>query len=160
MTDDVPLANAGIHVPPPLWFVAGLLAGWMADRYLVALPVPNALASSARSIGPLFMVMGVVLVGWGMMTFRRAGTAIVPHKPAARIVSSGPYRFTRNPMYTGLTLVYVGVAALIATWWPLLMLPLVLLAVFQLVVRREEAYLRSAFGAEYAEYCAHVRRWL
>ncbi|CAN5542709.1 isoprenylcysteine carboxylmethyltransferase family protein [soil metagenome] len=160
MTDDVPLANAGVYVPPPLWFVAGLFAGWIADRYLLALPMPNALASSARSMGPLVMLIGVVLLGSGLMTFRRAGTAIVPHRPAARIVSSGPYRFTRNPMYTGLALVYVGVAGILASWWPLLLLPVVLFAVFQLVIKREEAYLRSAFGEEYAAYCARVRRWL
>lgn len=160
MTDDIPLANAGVYVPPPLWFAAGLLAGWSAHRYLVALPMPGALASHARSLGPLFVVAGVVLVGWGMMTFRRAGTAIVPHQPAARIVSHGPYRFTRNPMYSGLTLVYVGITAILTSWWPLLLLPAVLLLVFQMVIKREEAYLRSAFGEEYAAYCALVRRWL
>lgn len=160
MPDDIPLANAGVRVPPPLWFAAGLLAGWSADRYLLALPMPSAPASTARSIGPLFVAAGLVLVAWGMMTFRRAGTAIVPHQPASRIVSHGPYRFTRNPMYSGLTLVYVGITAILASWWPLLLLPVVLLTVFQLVIAREEAYLRSAFGEEYAAYCAHVRRWL
>lgn len=160
MTDDIPLANAGVYVPPPLWFAAGLLAGWSANRYLAALPMPQDLASTGRIMGPLLIVAGVMLVGWGMMTFRRAGTAIVPHKPAARIVSSGPYRFTRNPMYTGLTLVYVGVTAMLASWWPLLLLPVVLFAVVHLVISREEAYLRSAFGEDYAVYCARVRRWL
>ncbi len=160
MTDDMPLPNAGVYVPPPLWFAAGLLAGWASDRYLVALPMSPAIASRALIVGPLFVVAGVMLLAWGMFTFRRAGTAIVPHLPAARIVSSGPYRFTRNPMYTGLTLVYAGVAAILASWWPLLLLPVVLLAVFQLVIKREEAYLRSAFGDEYAAYCARVRRWL
>jgi protein-S-isoprenylcysteine O-methyltransferase Ste14 len=160
MIDEIPLANAGVRVPPPLWFVAGLAAGWIADRYVIALPLPLALASIARSAGPVFMVAGIALVGWGMMTFRRAGTAIVPHLPASRIVSSGPYRFTRNPMYSGLTIVYLGVPALLASWWPLLLLPVVLLAVFQMVIRREEAYLGSAFGDEYAAYRARVRRWI
>jgi protein-S-isoprenylcysteine O-methyltransferase Ste14 len=160
MTDDIPLANAGVYVPPPLWFAAGLIAAWIIDRYLVALPMSLAVASVARSVGPLLLVAGVLLLGWGMVTFRRAGTAIVPHRAAARIVSSGPYRFTRNPMYTGLTIVYAGVTAILATWWPLLLLPVVLFTVFLLVIRREEAYLRSAFGDEYVAYCARVRRWL
>ncbi|MDQ2666093.1 MAG: isoprenylcysteine carboxylmethyltransferase family protein [Gemmatimonadota bacterium] len=160
MTDEIPLTSAGVYVPPPLWFAAGLLLGWAGDRYLVALPMSPAIASHVWSVGPLFIVAGVVLVAWGMVTFRRAGTAIVPNRPAARIVSSGPYRFTRNPMYTGLTLVYVGVSALLASWWPLLLLPVVLVVVFQFVIRREEAYLHSAFGDEYAAYCGRVGRWL
>jgi protein-S-isoprenylcysteine O-methyltransferase Ste14 len=75
-------------------------------------------------------------------------------------VTHGPYRFTRNPMYTGLTLQYLGVSALINSAWPIIVLPIVLLILIQTVILREERYLRDAFGVEYVGYVASVRRWL
>ncbi|MEO8336423.1 MAG: isoprenylcysteine carboxylmethyltransferase family protein [bacterium] len=97
---------------------------------------------------------------WGVVTFRRAGTAINPHHSAKRLVVSGPYRFTRNPMYTGLTIAYLGASLLLGSEWPLLLLPIVLFAVFRFVIQREERYLADAFGSEYAEFRMRVRRWL
>ncbi len=111
-------------------------------------------------LGGACLAIGLCLVAWGMVTFRRAGTAITPHHSANRLVVSGPYRFTRNPMYTGLTIVYIGVSALLGSEWPLLLLPLVLFIVFHFVIEREERYLADAFGSEYAEFRRRVRRWL
>ncbi len=106
------------------------------------------------------LALGVIPAGWGMVTFHRAKTAINPHHSASRLVSDGPYRFTRNPMYTGLTIAYVGGAALLDSAWPIIVLPVVLVILVQTVVLREERYLADAFGAEYSGYVARVRRWL
>lgn len=154
----MPLSNPGVRIPPPLLFVVGLVAGWLLDRYVVALPIPR--VGFAPLLGAALIAIGIVLVASGMITFRRARTAIMPHHSANRLVVSGPYRFTRNPMYTGLTIVYVGVAILLGTVFPFILLPIVLLSVVLLVIKREERYLADAFGSEYAEYCARVRRWL
>ncbi|HET9010837.1 MAG TPA: isoprenylcysteine carboxylmethyltransferase family protein [Gemmatimonadaceae bacterium] len=149
----------GVRFPPPVLFVGALVAAWLVARLVRPMP----LAADGRPLataGTVLIVLGVALAAWGMITFRRARTAIVPMHPASRIVTNGPYRFTRNPMYTGLTLVYLGVSLYMNSVWPLLALPIVLALLIRLVVRREEAYLRSAFGEEYLAYQSRVRRWL
>ena len=160
MTNQVPLSSPGVRFPPPTIFVAGILAGWMLDRYWQALPFSNVAGAGVQTGGIVLVLAGITLVAWGMVTFRRARTAILPSHGASRLVSSGPYRFTRNPMYAGLTIAYLGGAALIDSAWPVIVLPIVLMALVRLVISREEAYLHDAFGAEYAAYQARVRRWI
>ena len=160
MSVRVPLSNPGVFIPPPFFFVAGIGAGWLLHKYLVVLPIPRILSGFASVFGVGLLTIGFFMMAWGLVTFHRAGTAIIPHHRASRLVVSGPYRFTRNPMYTGLTIAYIGVSALLGTAWPLLLLPVVLFIVFRFVIQREERYLGDAFGAEYAEWCARVRRWL
>jgi protein-S-isoprenylcysteine O-methyltransferase Ste14 len=160
MTDRVPLSNAGVRFPPPFLFINAFLAGWMLDRYWHALPLSRFLGSARVPFGLTALALGVVLATWGVMTFRRAKTAINPHLSASQLVTHGPYRFTRNPMYTGLTLQYLGGAALINSVWPIIVLPVAILILVQTVISREEMYLSDAFGAEYAGYAASVRRWL
>ncbi|HEX9129962.1 MAG TPA: isoprenylcysteine carboxylmethyltransferase family protein [Gemmatimonadaceae bacterium] len=160
MTDRVPLSNAGVRFPPPLLFVIGFLAGWVLDRYWHALPLSRFAGSALKPFGWAALALGVVLSGWGVLTFRRAKTAIVPHHSASQLVTHGPYRFTRNPMYTGSTIVYLGGAALLDSAWPVIVLPAVILFLVETVISREEMYLRDAFGAEYTGYAASVRRWL
>lgn len=160
MSVRAPLSNPGVFFPPPLYFIAGVGAGLLLDRYIVALPIPPVLAGFGSMLGIGLVGTGLLLMAWGVVTFRRAGTAIIPHQSASRLVLSGPYRFTRNPMYTGFTIAYIGVSALSGTVWPLLLLPIVLLIVSRVVIQREERYLEDAFGTEYTEWCARVRRWL
>lgn len=160
MTDKVPLSNAGVRFPPPFLFVIGFVAGWALDRYWRALPLSRFAGSARAPFGWAALAVGVILAGWGMVTFKRAKTAINPHHGASQLVTHGPYRFTRNPMYTGLTIQYLGVSALIDSAWPIIVLPIVLLILIETVILREEMYLRDAFGVEYTGYVASVRRWL
>jgi protein-S-isoprenylcysteine O-methyltransferase Ste14 len=160
MTTPTPLANPGVRFPPPIIFVGGLLIGWMLHRYWRAIPLSRHGGAALEPIGLVLVLGGLALAAWGMLTFQRARTAIIPSRSASRLVGGGPYRFTRNPMYVGLTLAYVGVAALVSSAWPLILLPLVLVVLVRMVIGREEAYLRDAFGAEYAAYQSRVRRWL
>ncbi len=151
--------HPGVRFPPPLLFVAGLGGGVLLHRAWPAVLVPGV------PLVRLLVAWGLVAAGlglalWGIVTFRRARTAVFPHFPASRIVSRGPYRFTRNPMYVGLTLLYLGLGLWVNSLWPVVLLPLVLAALVRFVVRREEAYLSRAFGAEYDAYRARVRRWL
>jgi protein-S-isoprenylcysteine O-methyltransferase Ste14 len=154
------LAGAGVHFPPPFLFVGGLVVGWLLDRYWRALPLAAGGSATLDAVGLVVCVAGFALAAWGMLTFHGADTAIIPNRPASRLVASGPYRFTRNPMYIGLTIAYVGGAALVNSLWPLVLLPLVLVLLVLLVIRREEAYLADSFGAEYDAYRARVRRWI
>jgi protein-S-isoprenylcysteine O-methyltransferase Ste14 len=160
MTSAAPRTNPGVHFPPPLVYLAGLLAGYGVDRYLYRMPLPNARHLSVHVAGVVIALLGVALVAWGMRTFRAARTAIIPFHAASRLVDAGPYRFTRNPMYTGMAIAYLGVATMLGSLWPFIVLPIVLIIIASVVIAREEAYLGDAFGADYAVYCSRVRRWL
>jgi protein-S-isoprenylcysteine O-methyltransferase Ste14 len=153
-------AHPGVRFPPPFLFAAGLLAAWALHRQ-IPLPIfPADTGPISEPIGLLLLAAGLVLIFWGIATFRAHRTAVFPNRPAAHIVREGPYRFTRNPMYTGMTLGYLGLTLLMNSLWPLPILPVVLVLLVRLVIAREERYLASAFPGEYAEYRRQVRRWL
>lgn len=151
-----------IHVAPPVVYAAGFLTGYLLHRLWVPITF------SAKSDNVRFMViaglglgvLGLLLAVWGVAVLRRAKTTILPFRASTAVVSDGPYRFTRNPMYVGMTLAYVGAALLLNTAWPMILLPLVLRAMVQLVITREEAFLSATFGSEYDDYRRRVRRWL
>jgi len=157
---DAPLPHPGVRFPPPFLFVGGFVAGLLLHRAL-----PLALASGGPAplsvwLGWAAVALGLVLGAWAMFTFLGARTAIIPHRPATEVVQTGPYRLSRNPMYVALGLVYVGLALWLNRLWPLLLLPLVYVLLYRLVVRREERYLKSAFGEAYGAYRRRVRRWV
>ncbi len=97
---------------------------------------------------------------WGVRVLRRAGTTVRPDKPSEKLVTSGPFRFSRNPLYLALTLIYAGVAIAANSGWALLLLIPVILIMGRFVIGREEAYLARTFGEEYERYKGAVRRWL
>jgi protein-S-isoprenylcysteine O-methyltransferase Ste14 len=91
---------------------------------------------------------------------KRAGTNVDPREPTTTIVTGGPYRFTRNPLYLSMTLVYAGITALANALPAALLLPAVLAFMRRGVIEREERYLERKFGDEYMDYKARVRRWI
>ncbi len=153
--------NAGVRFPPPFLFLGGILLGWLIDRYVHPFPMhAGGAIHPATLVGLALAMLGGALARWGLRTFRRARTGIIPHHPATQLVQHGPYRYTRNPMYLGLTVAYVGFALLMNDWWTLCLLPVVLVLLWFMAIRREESYLRRAFGEEYEAYCRKVRRFV
>lgn len=144
-------------VPPPLYYAAGLVGGALLDRE-VAAPLGGRPVTSA--VGAAVVAAGLALAVGGVAGVVRHRTTIVPHHPVSALVRVGAYRLSRNPMYAGLGIAYLGAALLIGSWWPMVLWPAVMVAVDRLVVRREERYLAQRFSAQYADYCARVRRWL
>ena len=159
MVDASRPAHAGVHFPPPLVYVAGFAAGLALHRWR-PLSMTSASASARWVVAAAGVVAYVALFVGAFAAFRRARTTLIPNRPAAALVTTGPYRFTRNPMYVSLVALYVGLAAFADSWWPVLLLPLVVVAIDRMVIAREERYLAAAFPAEYAAYRARVRRWL
>ncbi len=94
-------------------------------------------------------MIGAAIAVWGLVTFRRARTTTVPGQVSAQLVTWGPYRFTRNPMYVGLIVAYLGEAGILRQIWPILLLPLTIAYVNRIVIPLEESNLLEAFGAAY-----------
>lgn len=148
-----------VFVPPPFVFVGGWLVAWLCQRQ-VGFEVDAAGPGRVQvSVGTVLLVAGLGLMGWAMVTFLRARTPVVPIRPARVLVTSGPFAFSRNPMYVGLTTAYLGLAGVFNQAWPIVWLPVVLVVLSATVIAREEAHLRIVFGTTYEIYSSHVRRW-
>ena len=149
--------NPGVIAPPPLIFAGILAVGLLANK---AYPLGFLPRGLRRTVGPA-LILGGFLVGiLGLRELRRAGTNVDPYKPSTAIVDEGPYRFTRNPLYVGMTCIYVGISALSNALAPVLLLPFVLTVMRRGVIEREERYLEDKFGEEYRAYKRRVRRWI
>jgi protein-S-isoprenylcysteine O-methyltransferase Ste14 len=149
--------TSGVRFPPPLIYVAGFLIGYLLHR---AVPLTLASWSSRKPLGWALVCVGTLLMASAVIAFRRAGTTPIPTRPTTTVVVHGPYRFTRNPMYLGWVIVYLGAVLLTNTVWPLALLPVVLVLINRAVIAREERYLEAKFGDAYRAYRDRVRRWL
>lgn len=156
-TNQSPPDNAGVRVPPPFIYVAVFLAALMVQRLYPITLLPQGIRR---------VVSLVCLTAWLIMTvssialFRRAHTSVMPVKPTTAIVTSGPYGWTRNPLYLALLFLYVGIGLWFGLFWVVVSAPLAMILVHFYVIQREERYLERKFGEEYLRYKARVRRWL
>jgi protein-S-isoprenylcysteine O-methyltransferase Ste14 len=150
--------TAQVIIRPPLAWGLAVLAG-LALNWLVPLPfLPAALP--AGWVGAMVFVPALALFAWAIVTITRAGSNVPTNRPTTAIVESGPYRFTRNPIYLGMFLGLIGVAIAFDNFWLLMMLVPFALVIRYGVVVREEAYLERKFGNVYRGYRSRVRRWL
>ena len=152
--------RSGVRVFPPLVFLGAGGIAFVIHRFLPLHVLPLARAAPLRILGTGVIVISVSIAIWAVSTFGRIGTTPNPAGGTTALVSEGPYRFSRNPMYLGLVLLTTGVALVFDALWPLLFLPFVVLVVRANVVLPEERYLESKFGQPYRDYKARVRRWL
>ena len=149
--------NPGINLPPPLIYVVPLLLGLLLDRRARLPFLPR---GAARGLGWPLLGGAVALNGWFLKTMRDAQAPIRTDKPVPRLTTTGPFRYTRNPSYLALALIYAGIAVLRDSPWAMLLLPLVMIVIQREVIEREERYLQRAFGEEYLDYKGKVRRWV
>ena len=156
------MLNPGVRFPPPFLFLLGLGLAWLLETRVARIRLIGGTASAGmlERVGLALLLAGLFLIFWGLVTFARARTGILPIRSASLIVTHGPYRFTRNPMYTGMALSYFGGALAVNSGWALALLPFVLFALYHLVISREERYLSSAFPDDYERYRRRVRRWI
>ena len=152
-------AHAGVHFPPPLLYAGGLVAGVLLNLWR-PLPMTVGASPSRLAVGIAGVTAYALIFAGAFTSFRRSHTTLIPNRPASALVTGGPYRFTRNPMYVSLVMLYIGLSAFANSWWTLLLLPFVIVAIDRGVIAREEHYLDAAFPAEYGEYRSRVRRWL
>ncbi len=151
---------ADVAVKPPLLFGGALALGYVLSLYFPLGPGLAQANALALTVGITFIALGFALTIRSVQMFRRAGTNVVPGEPATALVTAGPYRFTRNPIYIGFVLVYFGLSIVLTSMWVLLLLFPTLVILHRGVVKREEAYLERKFGDAYRAYKARVPRWL
>jgi protein-S-isoprenylcysteine O-methyltransferase Ste14 len=150
------VANLGL-VRPPLVYLGAIALGVVIH---LAAPVRLVPPGTGFLLGSIVTAGAIALFVLSIRTFRAAGTPVPGNRPTTTIVRSGPYRFTRNPIYLALSLVHLGLALLVNSAWLLLTLvPAAALMAF-VVVPREERYLETRFPLEYPAYKGLVRRWL
>jgi len=153
--------GAAVRFPvPPLLFAVPLALALAADRWVQRLPLPAAGRRGTQATGSAVAVGGALLSLSGVLTALRQGTTVVPHHEVTQLVTTGPFRLTRNPMYTGHVIVLLGAALRTGSWWPLLVAPLCIRATTRLVILPEEEYLADRFGQDYQRYSTRVRRWI
>jgi protein-S-isoprenylcysteine O-methyltransferase Ste14 len=156
-TRQIPLV---MRIPPPLLFVATFFAG-VGLHHLVPVPLgTGSLVAIEHLAGIALMISGGVLALSAAGTFLLKRTTLIPFSSPSTLVIGGPFRFTRNPMYVSLVLVYLGVAGDLAQLWPLLLLPLPVLLIQCVVIPFEETRMRELFGEQYEQYCRRVNRWI
>ena len=149
--------HPGVIILPPLLMVLALMLGLVLHRFW---PLPIGAPSLAIALGTVLAVLAIACMAWGRVTLAKGGTNVSPRRPTTAIVTNGPFRFTRNPLYLGVMSLFAGVTFLFGTWWGVAVLIPVFLILHYGVVLREEAYLECKFGESYRSYKAVVPRYL
>lgn len=149
--------HAGVVVPPPLIFILALALGYVLQRRWPLTAPPRWLAVW---VGGALIVAAVIIGIFALVEFRRAGTSIFPFRPTTTLITSGPFSWSRNPLYLSLSLGYLGAALALEWTWSIVLLIPALISLHYGAVVLEERYLERRFGDLYAEYRQRVRRWL
>jgi len=151
----------GLMIPPPLMpaiaIVVAVILDWLTGLSFLAAP---GLGSAQSWLGVVITAVGLAIGGMGVREFRRGGTNVNPYEPALTLVTSGPYRYTRNPMYLGMVLMLLGLSLMFSLEWGVILTPVLWFALDQLIIAREESYLTAKFGEPYREFLGRTRRWL
>jgi len=151
--------SAQVKFPPPLVYVGFLLAGLLLDRLSNRIPDFIPVSPWIMAAGGIALLSGIFVMLAGTSHFRKLGNNLEPWKHSNQIVSTGIYRYTRNPMYLGMALAYLGLALWFRSSWAVILLLVAILVIRTQVIAREERYLATKFGDEYLAYKTKVRRW-
>ena len=149
--------RAGVIAPPPLIYLGFIVVG-LALEYIW--PAPLLAQDLQYWVGAVLIAVAFLIFVPAMMLFFKAKTNIDPHKPTTAIISKGPFRWTRNPLYLALAVLQLGIAAAVDGIWIALMIVPAVIVIHYGVIAREERYLERKFGDEYLSYKAAVRRWV
>ena len=151
-----PKDTPGVIPPPPIYGCALLIGLGLDWRWpYPVLPVPT-----QYWVGGIVIALSFVLVAVVLREFFRAKTSFSSHSPSSALITSGPFRYSRNPAYVSLSMLYFGIGIVVDSVWILGLGVVAVLITYYAVILREEAYLERKFGDEYRAYLAEVRRWL
>ena len=151
--------SPGVYIPPPLFYVLTFLVAVFIQKKI---PIDDSLfhLQITKITGILFLVISLFFLVTSLIKFFQSKNTLILIKPASSLQTNGIYSISRNPMYVGLAIVYLGITCLIGNWWNIILFPLLLLVIKEYVIKKEEKYLERAFGEKYLDYKSRVRRWL
>ena len=154
-----PSDRAAVRFPPPIVPVIALALGVLLHRFVLpfALPLEGPLRYGLCLV---LLVAGIALIAGALGRFRSTGQDPEPWVSTPEIISTGVYRFTRNPMYVSLGLLQAGIGVALANGWVVLFVPAMWAGIYFVAIRHEEAYLERKFGSVYTDYKKSVRRWI
>lgn len=143
---------------PPLLLAAAICGAWLLGR-VAPLPWPGIDDLPARVIGYGAGVAGLLIAAWAIATMVRARANVLPNRPATRLVTTGPFRIWRHPIYMADVLILLGLAQLTLNVWFVVAAVLFAMAVYTLAIGPEERHLEAEFGSAYMEWRSRTRRW-
>ena len=149
--------GAQVRLIPPVVYLTPFALMWALQQWR-PWTIPGAAATNLAGLA--LIASGIFLMLWSFVTLTRANTTVIPWQQVSAIVATGPFRFSRNPIYLADAITYLGGSLAIHSWWPLLVVPGIVLVMRRKVIDREERYLTEHFGDAYREYQLRVRRWL
>jgi protein-S-isoprenylcysteine O-methyltransferase Ste14 len=150
--------HADVRILPPLLFLGSIAIGVLIQ---LGIPLRFAETSALRvPVGLALVALGIAEGAWALVTMRKTKQDPDPRTPSPELIPDGPYRYTRNPMYAGMTLIQAGLGTALGNLWILLLLVPTLVILQRSVIEKEEAYLERRFGDSYRRYRESVRRWL
>ncbi|HOZ81956.1 MAG TPA: isoprenylcysteine carboxylmethyltransferase family protein [Bacteroidia bacterium] len=149
----------GVYIPPPLFYVLIFVAAVYIQKKVPILD--SALHTLViKSLGIILFITALFFLFRSLRQFFITKNTIILIKPASSLQTTGIFAITRNPMYVGLAIVYLGVTIFIGNWWNIILFPILILIVQEYIIKREESYLAIEFEQEYENYKKKVRRWL
>lgn len=150
--------SPGVRILPPFYYLMILLAGFGMQK-LIPLDMGMFLYEGVKLAGYGFILVSLLIIFISLRLFYLSKNTVITFKAASSLQTTGIYRFTRNPMYVGETLFYLGLSCLIGNWWHIILFPLLILIVQEYIIRQEEKYLERRFGQVYVSYKSSVGRW-
>jgi protein-S-isoprenylcysteine O-methyltransferase Ste14 len=149
----------GVYIPPPLFYIIIFIAAVLIQNQI---PIADVLFQSwiLKVVGIFFIIISLFFLARSLRQFIQSKNTVITIKPASSLQNTGIYRISRNPMYLGLAIVYLGISCFIGNWWNIILFPLLFLIIQEYIIKREEKYLELEFGQQYVEYKRTVRRWL
>jgi len=142
---------------PPLLLFAGITMGAVLGAWL---PVNFSMPGMLQIAGYVFLAVGIAFDFSAIWTMWRARTNILPHKPAGQLITGGPFRLSRNPIYLGNTIALAAMGFAFANLWYTLAAIVMAVLLDRLAIRREEAHLAARFGLAWQDYAVRTPRWL
>ncbi len=149
--------SEGMLTPPPVVYLVFLLIGIGLEYYW---PSPFLPQVAQYPVGITVIILSFVVFGMVLREFSASSSSVDHRRPTTEVISSGPFRYSRNPIYVSMTMLCTGIAMVTNNLWILVMMIPAVLVIHYLVIIKEEAFLEEKFGDEYRRYCASVRRWL
>jgi protein-S-isoprenylcysteine O-methyltransferase Ste14 len=149
----------GVYIPPPLFYILTFIAAVFIQKIIRITDVIFRM-TALKIIGVILLVIALLFLVKSLRQFSLSKNTVVLVKPASSLQTTGIYSITRNPMYVGFAILYLGITCFIGNWWNIILFPLLIIIVQEYIIKREEQYLQLEFGHEYQVYKNKVRRWL